>query len=76
MLNYQDAIKACHAASPDATLLSIESSHEQLFMSDLLFHRYKVVDTVWLGARRNFARNVSILDAGIAGLDHRGLPVT
>ena len=53
MLSYDEAVKACHLASVDSSLLSIRSGEEQDFMLNSLFKTNNVLETVWLGARFN-----------------------
>src|SRR5699024_2773487 len=51
MLKYEDAMKACHLASADASLLSIRTAEEQAFMENLLYKTRKVVNPLWLEAK-------------------------
>ena len=51
MLTYEDALKACHLAATDASLLSIQSTEEQVFMEHLLYDILAIHDPLWLGAK-------------------------
>ncbi|CAG2172292.1 unnamed protein product [Oppiella nova] len=48
--NYDLAQDLCNKQGSGATLLTIHSQQEQDFLSDLLFTKYKIVDSVWIGA--------------------------
>lgn len=56
--SFEEAERICE--KENSTLISIESEQEQKFLVDYLFNFRKVVDSVWLGAKRTIVQNNSV----------------
>jgi hypothetical protein len=53
VLNYENAIKSCSQLDSTSTLITISSYEEQEFLANFLFNENKVVDSIWLGAKKS-----------------------
>lgn len=59
---YDEALAACQKLEKTAIPLTIHSPEEQAFMTELIFQKNKVDDTVWLGAHMSADKQVHWAD--------------
>ena len=50
---YEDVKKICSGQGSASSMININSVEEQKFMEQLLFDQNKIVDYIWLGAKRD-----------------------
>lgn len=52
LMTWEEANTACKGASNGSRMVAIKFKDEQDFIEDLLFKKQKLVDNVWIGAKR------------------------